>query len=177
MLDAGQIQSWQTNLAPEQREMWRQLVAEVGHLKKEKTPTKGEFGRGHGNMLARLAVMARLTGDAQLVEVARQYLLDVSGRPVWDADTDLLHGHMLWGAAIAYDWLWQDLTAEQRAAVRAKLGQEAQLQCLASSVNRGYWRNQYLQNHGHVNLCGLAFAAAALYGEDSRALQWLKLCR
>lgn len=174
MLDAQQIQSWKANLSPQQQEVWLTLAGEVDDLKKARAPA-GRFDRGHGNMMARLAVMARLSGDAQLVEVARQYLLDVSSRPVWDAETDLLHGHMLWGAAIAYDWLWKDLSPEQRTTVRGKLAHEAQLQYEASTVQRGYWRNQYLQNHGHVNFCGLAFAAAALYGEDARAPQWLKL--
>ena len=165
MFGAQQIQSWKANLSPEQQKMWQELLGDVDRLKKAKAPAGGRFDRGHGNMMARLAVMARLTGDPQLLEVARTYLLDVSSHDIWDPETDLLHGHMLWGAAIAYDWLWQDLSPEQRAAVRAALARQAQMQYEVSTVGRGYWRNQYLQNHGHVNFCGLAFAAAALYGE------------
>ncbi len=175
MMDAAQIQSWQAHLSPEQKQMWERVTGQIDKLKLARAPADGRFDRGHGNMMARLAVMARLTDDPQLIEAGRQYLLDVARAEVWDPKTDLLHGHMLWGAAIAYDWLYADLSQPQRALVRSSLAREAQRQYEASTVDRGYWRNQWLQNHGHVNLCGLAFAAAALYGEDDRAPQWLKL--
>ncbi len=175
MMDAKQIQSWDANLSPGQRKMWQQVTRGIDRLKKAHAPADRRFDRGHGNMMAQLAVTAKLSGDAELAAVAKQYLLDVTRATVWDANTDLLHGHMLWGAAIAYDWLWQDLSPQERTAVRSKLAHEAQLQFEASTIKRGYWRNQYLQNHGHVNFCGLAFAAAALYGEDPRAGQWLRL--
>jgi len=175
MMDAGQIQSWQAHLSPEQREMWNRVRGQVDNLKLAKAPADGRFDRGHGNMMARLAVMARLTGDPEVAETARQYVLVVARTEIWDPDADLLHGHMLWGAAIAYDWLYADLSPPERTLVRNALAREAQRQYEASTIGRGYWRNQWLQNHGHVNLCGLAFAAAALYGEDDRAPRWLKL--
>jgi len=162
MLDAGQIRAWRDRLNGSHAELWQQVLGQVDRLN----------GRGDANMMARLAVMAKLADDAELGRVAKRYLLGMCGRKVWDKDRDLLHGHMLWAAAIAYDWLFADLTEPERAEVRSKLAHEAQLQYLASSADRGYWRNQYLQNHGHVNLCGLAFAGAALYGEDERAEAW-----
>ncbi len=41
---------------------------------------------------------------------------------------------------------------------------------------RIWWRNQYYQNHSHSNYCGLTFAAAALWGEDDRTWQWMRVC-
>ena len=140
---------------------------------KAKTPLDGRIDRGHGNMLARLAVTARLSGDAELAAVAKRYLLDISRNGHVDVDGDLERGHLMWGGSIAYDWLYDDLTEDERATVRAMLAREAEIHCQQTTVGRGYWRNQYLQNHGHVNIGGLAFAAAALYGEDPRAPQWL----
>jgi hypothetical protein len=172
MLDARGIEAWRCDTSEARQQIRRRLMADLPELKHVKAPTGRGLGRGEGNRLAELAVMARLSGDAELLEVAKCYLLEIVQLDVWDPDTDLLHGHVLWGAAIAYDWLWADLNDTQRAAVRTKLGHEAQLQYEASTVNRGYWRHQYLQNHGHVNFCGLAFAAAALAGEDDRASAW-----
>lgn len=175
MLNGQQIQSWQENLSPQQREMWQQVVSEIDRLKRAKAPADGRIDRGHGNMLARLAVTARLSGDAELATVAKRYLLDISRHGKVDVDGDLERGHLMWGGAIAYDWLYGDLSEQERADVRAMLAREAAIHYEQTTTGRGYWRNQYLQNHGHVNIGGLAFAAAALYGEDPRAPQWLQL--
>jgi len=175
MLDQGGIDAWRAESAERRQELFQQLMRETDRLRRAKPPTRGRLDRGHGNMLARLAVMARLSNDHELADAAKGYLLEIVGREVWDPERDLLHGHLLWGAAIAYDWLYQDLSEAERAAVRAKLAHEAQLQYEASTIQRGYWRMQYLQNHGHVNFCGLAFAAGALAGEDDRAAAWMQL--
>lgn len=175
MLDAHQIEAWRLDTSAARQQIRQRLMKDVDGLKQTTIPARRTLGRGEGNRLAELAVMARLSGDAELLEVAKRYLLDIAKLEVWDPDTDLLHGHLLWGAAIAYDWLWSDLDDAQRTAVREKLAHEAQLQYEASTIKRGYWRHQYLQNHGHVNFCGLAFAAAALASEDDRASAWWTL--
>jgi hypothetical protein len=175
MMDAAQIQSWQAHLSPQQQEMWQQVCRQIDRLKNAKPPTDGRFNRGHGNMMARLAVTARLTADPQLLAAAKAYLLAVCRMPDLPPAGDLERGHLMWGGAIAYDWLYRDLTEAQRTTVRAMLARTAEAHYQQTTAGRGYWRNQWLQNHGHVNLCGLAFAAAALYGEDPRAPRWLRL--
>ena len=175
MMDAAQIRAWRGRLSPERRRMWRDVAGGIASLKRARAPRSGRISRGHGNMLARLAVTARLSGDAELAAVAKQYLLDVSRRGRVGEHDDLSRGHLMWGGAIAYDWLYDDLSEAERAAVRGMLAREAAIHYEQSTTGRGYWRNQWLQNHGHVNMCGLAFTAAALQGEDPRASKWLKL--
>ena len=55
----------------------------------------------------------------------------------------------------------------------ARLGREAAAQHRRITRERVWWRNQYFQNHSHSNTAALAFAAAALWGEDPRAPAWL----
>jgi len=175
MLDASGIRKWRAKLRTTHAVMWQHVMKGAERLKRSEPPVTGRLSRGHGNRMAALAVVSVLSEDEGLKQTAIRYLVGLCRRSEWDPNRDLLHGHILWGVAIGYDWLWQDLTAEQRQLVRNCLAREAQRQFLASTEQRGWWRNQYLQNHGHVNLCGLAYAAAALYGEDERAEQWLSL--
>ncbi|MFQ6049242.1 MAG: DUF4962 domain-containing protein, partial [Phycisphaerae bacterium] len=133
------------------------------------------WNRGDGNELAHLAFAWAMTQDGQLLAAAKRHLLALAERDVWDRKTDLLHGHLLCGAAVAYDWLWSELSQQERQKVARQLARQAELQFRASTVGRGWWRNTFLQNHGHVNLCGLAFAGAVLYGEEERAERWLAL--
>ncbi len=60
---------------------------------------------------------------------------------------------------LAFAWL---MTGREAAAQHRRITQE-----------RVWWRNQYFQNHSHSNTAALAFAAAALWGEDERAPSWL----
>ncbi|MCD6365576.1 MAG: DUF4962 domain-containing protein [Planctomycetes bacterium] len=175
MMNDAQIRMWRTNLTDQQRKMWKYVEGRIARLKRTKAPSNGKIGRGHGNMLARLAVTARLSGDAELLAVAKEYLLDICKNAKVGLHADLLRGHVLWGGSIAYDWLYNDLDEAERKTVRARLAREAETDYVQSTTGRGYWRNQYLQNHGHVSFCGLAFAAAALSGEDQRAGKWQKL--
>ncbi len=74
--------------------------------------------------------------------------------------------------ALGYDWLYEALTPSERATVAGRLGREAEAQLGRITRERAWWRNQYLQNHSHSNTAALAFAAAALRGEDPRAPAW-----
>ena len=132
--------------------------------------------RGHGNLAADLAFAWRITGSDSLFEQTKKYLFDLCNKEVWDPEYDLLHGHLLLGVALAYDGLYPRMNRAQRSLVAARLGDEAQMQYERITRQRAWYRNQYLQNHGHVNFGGLAYAGVALYGEDARAQDWLAAC-
>ena len=135
-----------------------------------------ELGRGHGNLAADLAFAWRVTGRDSLFQQASDYLFGLCRREEWDPEQALVHGHMLMGIALAYDWLYPAMTRAQRSLVAVRLGEEAQEQYRMIVERRAWYRNQYLQNHSHVHFGGLAYAAVALYGEDPRAQQWLAVC-
>ena len=114
-----------------------------------------------------------------LMRMAKHQLLDLSGGSQWDSEESLAYlvpSHFLFGIALGYDWLFSELTPQEKNQVATRLGKEAERQYQAIASGRIWWRNQYFQNHSHSNTCGLAFAAAALIGEDNRAARWLAVC-
>jgi len=158
------------------RWLWERYLEELP----EKIARSGEnidqLNRGHGDLAFDLAFAWRITGSDSLFEQTKRYLFKLCELEVWDPEYDLVHGHLLLGTALAYDWLYPFLNRAQRSLAADKLGDEAQMQYEMIANQRAWYRNQYLQNHGHVNFCGLAYAGAALYGEDPRAQDWLAAC-
>ncbi|MBW7996485.1 MAG: DUF4962 domain-containing protein [Candidatus Glassbacteria bacterium] len=132
-----------------------------------------------GDMATELALAWVMTGDDSLYTVARDHLLRLTDPATWEAPGSLIYligSHFLMGISLSYDWLYPKLTSAERAQVAECLGREAQAQYKSIVNGRIWWRNQYYQNHSHSNYCGLAFAAAALWGEDDRAGQWMNVC-
>ncbi len=171
---ADQWPVWRERIKTTHQALWKPVAERLDKYKASPPPGR-RWGRGDGDHLAHLAFAWAMTEDPELLATAKKHLLALVAKDVWDPSTDLLHGHLLTGAAVAYDWLYPELTEQERSLVRTQLGKQAELQFRASTSGRGYWRNQFLQNHGHVNLAGLASAAAVLYGDDDRAEKWLAL--
>jgi Domain of unknown function (DUF4962) len=132
-----------------------------------------------GDMATELAFAWAMTGEDSLYTVARDHLLRLTDPATWDAPGSLIYligSHFLMGISLSYDWLYPKLTPAERAQIAECLGREAQAQYESIVTGRIWWRNQYYQNHSHSNYCGLAFAAAALWGEDERAGEWMSVC-
>ena len=117
-----------------------------------------------------------MTSRDDLLAVAKTQLLRLATDEQWSTNEDLrflVPAHHILGIALGYDWLYGALTPSERASVRERLGREADTQHRRITQERVWWRNQYFQNHSHSNTAALAFAAAALWGEDERAAAWL----
>jgi hypothetical protein len=136
--------------------------------------------RNYANMLIPFAFACVVAEDADYCTLAKRYLLTYAAWDRWDIDEqrDLGHGHMLLANALAYDWLYPELTPSQRQAVRETLRERAHEMYEASSGPYRYawnnwWRRSYLQNHFSVNHSALGMAGLALLGEDDRAQLWV----
>ena len=146
------------------------------------TPSPSEYDdfRFLGNQVAVWAFGYQLTGKAQYAAIARSQLLTYAGWSTWDngetaslGGPDLAEAHMLLGTSIAYDWIYETLSAADRATIANKIGAEAQR--VAAYLPNAWWVDQYLQNHNWIDTAGLGMAALALQGEDARASGWLSL--
>ena len=176
ILPAGAESGLRRSLESSHRWLWSRYVQDLpGKLERSRS-LEADLDRGDANLAADLAFAWRATGEDSLLDAARNYLLKIAGRETWEADNSLLQGHLLTGVAIAYDWLYPEMNRAQRTLVATKLGDEAQAQYEQITQGRAWYRAQYLQNHAHVHYTGLAYAGAALYGEDARAQQWLAAC-
>ena len=148
------------------------------------TPTATEYDdfRFLGNQVAVWAFGYQMTGNTQYAAIARSQLLTYAGWSAWDdgesaslGGPDLNEAHMLLGCAVAYDWIYETLSASDRATIAAKLGTEAQK--VATYFPNAWWVDEYLQNHNWIDTAGLGMAALVLQGEDARAAGWLALAQ
>lgn len=62
-------------------------------------------------------------------------------------DLDLDAAYTIHGTAIAYDWLYNWFTEEERRIIREKLAYQARLMFEASFLERMYWARTVQQNH------------------------------
>ncbi len=132
-----------------------------------------------GDLVPELAFAWLMTGEPATLEIARIQLLKLTDKSQWESEESLAYlvpSHFLFGIAIGYDWLYEELSVSEKKQVAECLGREADRLFQSILKERIWWRNQYYQNHSYSNTCGLAFAAAALEGEDPRASQWLEYC-
>ena len=82
----------------------------------------------------------------------------------WSGGTqDLSAGHLLMALSEFYDWCYSDLGTSDRQLLLSTLSTKAA--ALYAGAPSMYWNTTYLQNHGMVNLTGLAVASAAIYGD------------
>lgn len=135
-----------------------------------------------GFAAANLALAWKLTGQPAYLHEARRWIATAVGFPHWGKahmpDHDLDAGWLCHGLALAYDWLRDDLPAEEAEQLRAKLVlQGGRLYDFAIASVGGWWRSSYWQNHNWICFAGLATAGYALRGEHPPAAGWTALAR
>ena len=91
-------------------------------------------------------------------------------------NTDLAAGHLLYAIGWAYDLLYDDFTAAERARIRASLERHAgaRLRRVRAASRGGI---NFTQNHDFIPTAGLAVTALALMGESKDAEKWAALAR
>jgi hypothetical protein len=156
--------------------LWERYLQDLPRMK---ATARGEEpvrdARYQGDLIPELAFAWLMTGDRDNLELARKQLLKLTDVSQWASEEDLIYlvpSHFLFGIAIGYDWLYPELSEAERKRVAGFLGRQAEKLFHSIRAERIWWRNQYFQNHSYSNTCGLAFAAAALAGEDPRSEQW-----
>lgn len=132
-----------------------------------------------GDRLPPLAFAYVITRDAKYLEGARKWIRAVLSYPHWANDVDLGASHVTFGLALAYDWLYPDLTPEERGKIEEALRQHGRILLYRSIRSPGsWWGNAYFQNHCWINHTGIAVAAMALYETDPAEMQrWLDFTR
>lgn len=148
---------------------------------KENSDTEQLWQREVGNKQPFLALAFLLTGDKTYRDAAARWALASCSYPTWGlgsyANSDLAAGHQLFGLALVYDWLYGDLEAEERAAIRNTLISRGRLMHTAAT-SKMYWRNSFLQNHLWVNVTGLAAAGLSLFDDPeagAETMAWIDL--
>ena len=147
-------------------------------------PAEGDLEsfRNAGNQLIAFAFAYLITGDRAYLDLTRRHLLAPVGWQYWGDDTGygdrgLGFHHLLLGSAIAYDWVYNDLSPADRTAIGSNLARRAQESFEATNSAKSqwnnWWRQAYIQNFSWTNYSALGVAALVLDGEDPRAPEWL----
>jgi len=137
--------------------------------------------RNVGNAMPTLAIAYLLTGDAKYKTAAQDWALASCSYPTWGGPKydggDLAAGHQLFGLAMVYDWLYNDLDPQVRQTIHDTLLTRGRVMFKATDPKTGrYWRDSWLQNHMWVNLTGLTAAALAIEEEPETAA-WIEVAR
>ncbi len=184
--DASEIPILQAKAATTHQEIWipiRDYVdSQLGTSPPSSAPSDGvmQTYRNHGNRLIPFAFACIISRDADYCDLAKTYLLTYASWGQWGEDNQrsLGYAHMLMGNAIAYDWLYNDLTPAERQVVRESLSGWAQKMYEASTEPYqrswgNWWGKSYVQNHHWICYSALGMAGLALLGEDRRAQTWI----
>jgi len=138
--------------------------------------------RNVGNALPTLAIAWVLTGDNKYRKAVTEWAMASCSYPNWghpekNPGKDLAAGHQLFGLALVYDWMYQDLDPQVRETIHKALLERGRTMFAATDPKTGnFWRNEYMQNHLWVNATGLTAAALAI-SEEPETAQWLEVTR
>jgi len=136
--------------------------------------------RQYGYVLPALALVALLDDDPKYFEHARKWALKPAEYPLWGAglyeNTGLAAKHVLFGVSIAYDWLYDRWSPEDRAALEQVLRPRGRiLYEAAEGINdRGWWKDTWRQNHAWNGYQALGVTAIALAGVEPEAGVWFE---
>ncbi len=133
-----------------------------------------------GYRLSVNAGMYLLTGQARYKRAALRWARAVASWPEWGVgvfrNNDLGAAHLLSGLALAYDWLYPELSPSDRSLIRNKLIRQATLMYRAATTPHATWWNlSWRQNHLWINYAALGVAGLALMDEVPRAERWVRV--
>jgi len=136
--------------------------------------------RQFGYTLPGMALVALLDDDPKYFEHVREWALKPAEYPVWGAgifeNSGLAAKHVLFGVSIAYDWLYNRWSPEDRARLEAMLREHGRiLYEAAEGINdRGWWKDTWRQNHAWNGYQALGVTAIGLAGVEPEAGVWLE---
>lgn len=126
------------------------------------------------NRLLPLCMAYKISGEKQFLHRAWQELEQYCHFTTWMYTEKLDAGYILKGIAIGYDWLYHDLSEEQREIIRTAVLKNAfwtEIQVYRNPYRKGLDAHYVLQNTNHnvsIN-CGLIMAACALMDDPEIA--------
>ena len=122
-----------------------------------------------------------LTGSSTSFSRAKGFLQLLLDTDHWETGTEIDSGmgaaNMLVGAALTYDWLYNDLDPAFRAAFRAKLLLQARRMYYGGhmelNADSHYWQQDTQNNHRHHRDAGLVLAVLAVASADQTDDDWI----
>lgn len=167
------------------RAEWSKVIASLAAMKAAPPPAPGPQERRSQNnvafAIAEAALAYAVEKKPEYLTAAKAWTLTAIDYEPWGytynkPNIDLAAGHLLYAIGWAYDLLFDDFTATERARIRRSLERHAGLVYDAFAPGPGR-RHTFTQNHGFIPTAGLAVTALALMDESKDAERWAVLAR
>src|SRR6185369_3872015 len=164
---------------------WSKATAHLAAMKGAPPPIPGPQERRSQNdvafAIAEAALVYAVEKKPEHLDAAKAWTLAAIDYEPWGytynkPNTDLAAGHLLYAIGWAYDLLYDDFSATERARIRRSLERHAGLVYDALAPMPGRTLN-FTQNHDFIPTAGLAITALALMGESKDAERWAALAR
>ncbi|MEM7030773.1 MAG: heparinase II/III family protein [Chloroflexota bacterium] len=186
--DAGEIPNLRSKANGSHADLWQAISGYVDRALDEDLPPANAPASGgldtyrtYGNKLVALAFACVIGEQTNVCNLAKDHLLIYAGWDQWGENEirDLGQSHMMIGNAVAYDWLYDQLSTSERETVRQSLASWGAKMYEASAGERtaawlNWWRRSYIQNHFVVNNSALGIVALILLEEEPAADTWLQ---
>ena len=164
---------------------WLKATRNIVALKSAPPPVPGPQERRSQNdvafAIAEVSLAYAIDKKPEYLTAAKAWTLAAIDYEPWGytynkPNTDLAAGHLLYALGWAYDLLYDDFTAAERARIRASLERHAGIvyDAFAPRPKRQF---TFTQNHTFIPTSGLAVTALALMGESKDAEKWAALAR
>jgi hypothetical protein len=172
-LTRARLDHLKRKLSGSHSELWK-IVREtadslLGRMPPSNYQNQGDM-RSAGRGIPFQALAWLLTGEARYRDGAKRWLLRLCEYPRWEQNDSLAAGECLFGVAVGYDWLYDQLDQPERRLIRDKLVHQAEALRNGPPVHHDLW----LANHNHVEHLGLAAAGFALRDEVAQAESWIR---
>lgn len=121
-----------------------------------------------------------MTGDKRSLEACEMYMREFLKHEDWETGSERSSGmsaaNIMVGAALAYDWCYNDLDPQLREKFGEKLFEQARKMYYGGHLNynnaNAYWQNDPANNHRWHRNAGLTLAMLAVY-EEKPEQQWM----
>lgn len=135
-----------------------------------------------GITIMNLALLYLLTSEERYFFHAKRWMRTVCEYKDWGynklVNVDLSAAWILFGLSLAYDWLKDELSEEEKKIVFDKLVLHANIMYDYKVRTEGAgWSTQYFQNHNWINLTGLAAAGYVLVEEYPEAQKFIDISK
>ena len=167
------------------RAAWENVTRGLAAMKGAPPPVPGPQERRSQNdvafAIAEVSLAYAVDRKPEYLAAAKTWTLAAIDYDPWGytynkPNTDLAAGHLLYAIGWAYDLLYDDFTAAERARIRQSLERHANLVYDAFAPKPGR-KHTFTQNHDFIPTAGLAVTALALMGESKDAERWAVLAR
>jgi len=167
------------------RAEWTKVTARLAAMKGAPPAVPGPQERRSQNnvafAIAEVSLAYAVERKPEYLAAAKAWTLAAIDYEPWGytynkPNTDLAAGHLLYAIGWAYDLLYDEFTAAERARIRVSLERHANLVYDAFAPKPGR-KHSFTQNHDFIPTAGLAVTALALMGESKDAERWAVLAR